>query len=457
MATPTAVAATYREQVLTGFDFYDPEVLNELAKRYEDQDLTFFHIWRSMGMRLAAKQDEVYHYEDERIHEVFHVKTNVGDPGAGNSVNITLSASDLDAGNRFYPRVGDQVLFANDVYGRIEAIDVTAPAAPVLTVEPNLNAENIGALTAGDTVIIVSSSFADGTDQPSPALRGVVKRTSVCQIIKEAVKVNGAELTRSSWFKKWDDGGNIIGYYTTALDDLTYRLALKISGAFEVGKLTDNAALVSADGEEIKTTKGIFPTITDLGNTIPYTPGTWTVTDYDEIDRILTREGCSAENIWAGMGLNFYQENENTMVDFLKDTSVNFTHVVNTMFGGNETLALSVGFKSLYKSNRNYMMNVMRHWSNPKYLGATGYDYNQRAIFIPLDKVKDSKDGSTSHRVMIRYRELGGYNRESELFSIAGAGGGTYVSSIDAKNDYARAHQGIQFRKANGLIQIKPV
>jgi len=456
-----AVAKIMNDELLSTYDIAKLQVENQLFRRYGLQGMTMFQMMRSLGRVKEVSNDIWYAYEDDRIHENFTVRTNVGDPGAGNDASVTIAATDVDANNNYYPRVGDIVTIPdNEVQALIAAIDVTTPTAPVLTLRPVATASNIGALTAGDTISITNGAFAAGTGSPEPAQRGATKRTFQAQIFKEKVAAEGPQLAKEYWYEIYDDGGNAQGWYNSAIGDAEYRMALKEDGAYYFGQQNTNAALVAPTGDgagnTIKTTKGIIPWIRDIGNTQAYAPGTWAITDMDEIDLYLTQQGVTSEYVMFLMGQRLSHEVENALVDYLKNTDVDFTRMVNNVFSGDQATAVEVNFSQFKKSNRTYLMKCMENFSNIKTFGADGYDMNQYGMLLPLSKVKDPTSGERMDNISTRYVGMGGYNRMHEVYPISGAKVKPYVTDVDKFEFHIRCHHGLQAMKVNQMTLLDP-
>lgn len=462
MATPNAVASMMTEQLWSVYDYAKPEVAMELFRTHGYQGLSSLQLLRSMGRERPITQDEWSAYEDDYIVETFHSLGNVGDPGAGVDLTVTLDPADLDADNRFYPRVGYIVTMPNETQGHIYAINTTTPTAPVLTIRPVHATKTLGAVTAGQEISITNGAWGAGTDQPVSAQRGATKRSFVAQIFKESIGAEGTQLVNSTWFSKYDTGENLIGWYSPAYLDAEYRLSLIEDGAYLFGETNTNATLVVPNGEEgagntIKTTKGLVPHIRDLGNVFPYVPGTLNVEDFDQVDLYLTQQGVDSPFVMMLNGVRLAHEIENVLVDFNKDTGVDFTRVTESVFKGNDKLAVSVNFQMLTKGNRTFLFKRMDNFSNPKTFGATGYDMDKYGLVLPLTSMKDPKSGEKLQNLESCYRALGGYSRRYEVFTIGGAGGGgRYVTSVDKTNTFLRGHHGLQAMKVNQMMMFDP-
>ena len=455
--TPDAVAALYASDIVSGFDIYKPEKLNVLFSRFGDQGASYFQLIRSLGFEKPVALDTYGHYEENRIHEVIHVKANVAQPAKGANIVFVLDTTDLNANNNFYPRVWDQIMFHNEVVGSIAAIDVSTPTAPSITVKLNTVLDRFPALTAGDELIIFTSAFSEGGGQPKGAIRGVWQYTNYAQIIKETIGYTGSEMVNQTWFDVTSKGQSIPAYYFLGQIDIDYRMALKIDGALLWNKWTTNTDLVDADtGRPIKTTEGLIPYTRRVGNEQTYTEGAFDVTEFDTLDLTLDREHAG-NYIMGLLGIKLHQDIENALVNYFAYTDINYTRkVVNdVLFAGQESMAASVNFQLLTKSERTFLFKRMGVFNNPKLYGADGYSANKMGLFMPINKKKDPVSGNMVESLGVRYRGLGKYSRRMEVWQVGGAGEGLKVTEYDKTNTYQRCHIGSHFRGGNQFVLLE--
>lgn len=454
---PDAIAQIYASDIVSGFDIYKPEKLNVLFNRYGDQGASYFQIVRSMGFEKEVSLDTYGHYEENRIHEVCIVNANVTQPAVGADITFVLSANSLDANNNFYVRKWDIILFPNEVTGSVTTIDTTTPTTPAITCRLNDNTEQFPALSAGDELVIFTNAFSEGSGQPNGAIRGTWEYTNDAQIIKETIGVTGSEMTNQTWFDVTSAGTKIPAYYFLGQVDIDYRVALRIDGALLWGKRTVNPNLIdSATGRPIKTTEGLIPYIRRVGNEQTYTSGSFSVTEFDEMDRTLDRE--HAGNYILGMlGIQLHQDIENALVSYFADTNIQYARQTTNevLFNSNESLGASVNFKYLVKSERTFLMKRMGVLSNPKLYGAVGYEGPKLGVFMPINKKKDPVSGNMVESIGVRYKGLGKYNRRMEVWQVGGAGEGLKVTDIDKRNTYQRCHIGAHFRGGNQFVLME--
>jgi len=449
---PQSVTPIYASEIVSGFDVWKPEQLADLFKRYGDQGMGYFMLLKTLGFEKPVAQDSYSHWEENLKHVSFKTRNNVSSPGAGADALITLHADDLDASNRFYPRLWDTVIFANEVTGQIVTIDVSTPSAPVVTVRPNKSTDNIGALTAGDTVAIISNAFSEGSGQPRGAFTGVEKYSNYTQIIKESLEVTGTEMTNQTWLNL--NGMEGAPFYYAGITDIDYRMNLRIEGALLFQKPTTNTSMTdTVTSRQVQTTEGLIPYIRRKGNLYPYTTGTLQVTDFDNIDRTLDKE-FAGNYICGLLGIDLHQQIENVLQAYFQDTNIQYTkEVVNDeLFGGNSGKAATVNFKMLTKSERTYMFKRMKTFSNRNTYGSPGFKMPSMGVFLPINSKKDPVNGDNVRSIGCRYKALGPYSRKMEIYDVKGAGSGLKVTEFDKQNTYMRCHIGAHHRGGNQFI-----
>lgn len=459
--TPEAISEIYSTDVLSGFDFYKPDYLQDLFLRYGDQGLSWFQTLRNMGFEYSTGLDTYGHFEENRTHEIFHSRNAETAPGVGVDHTITLDQNDLDANNKFYPRKWDEVLFPNEKVGYISDVDTTTPADPVLTITPVDVLDDLGALSADDALIIFSSIFSEGSGQPDSAVKGTLKYENNAQIIKETITVTGTEMVNQTWFTQYgSDGKTITGYYMVGMMDIDYRMNLKIDGALLFGKkVTNSAATDPTTGYALKGTEGLFPFVRRLGTTSVIADGAFAITDFDTIDRVLDQEGLGqySMTMW---GIKRHQEVENILKPYFDNTMIDYA--VNSfnadILKGSESKGATVNFSYFIKSERLFTMKRFKNLNNKKTYGAGGnYKMPQYGLVLPIQKTKDPVSKKMINSIGCRYRALGGYSRRMEAYQVGGAGPTRIkVTQFDNNNTYMRAHIGAHYRGGNQFLLVSP-
>ncbi|MBU1613607.1 hypothetical protein KKC87_04260 [Patescibacteria group bacterium] len=457
---PDAIAQIYASDIVSGFDIHKPEKMNVLFSRYGDQGASYFQLLRSMGFEKEVSLDTYGHFEENRIHEVCYVNANVNQPNVGATITFVLSSDSLDSDNNFYLRLWDMILFPNEVTGSVSAIDVSSPTAPSITCTLHDDTEQFPALTADQELVIFSNAFSEGSGQPDSAIRGTWEYENDAQIIKETIGYTGSEMVNQTWFDVTSQGQKIPAYYHLGQVDIDYRTALRIDGALLYGKRTVNTALVdSVTGRAIKTTEGLIPYTRRVGNEQSYTSGAFAISEFDEMDNTLDREGAG-NYILGLLGITLHQDIENSLKTYFADTNIQFARQTTNevLFNSNESLAASVNFKYLTKSERTFLFKRMGVLNNPKLYGATGYENlgPKLGIFMPINKKKDPVSGNMVESIGTRYRGLGRYNRRMEVWQVGGAGEGLKVTEFDSRETFQRCHIGAHFRGGNQFVILEP-
>ncbi len=451
---PTAsVASIYDNEIVSSFDIVKPEFLPSLFKRRGEQGGEYFQTISTLGWKLPVANETYGHFEDDFIHENFVADGAAAAAGAGDDVDITITTPDVDASDRFYPRVNDVIMTKDRMTGVIVAIDISTPASPVLTVEPN-DVTDLISVADQETIIIISGAHGEGSTQPDSAFSGTFKYENDVQIIKETLTATGTEMTDGLWFqqiKKPGEGGGeeILGYQVKGQLDAEYRIQLKMEGALLYQKRTTNPDVIDPDsGKLIKTTEGLVPYIERLGNILNYTSGTLTVAKFDEIDKVLDQE-YAPDNTCFFQGLELHQETDNVLANWLKDTNVVFAKEV---MGGKE---VDINFKYLNKSGRTYALKKLHSLSDPKRYGSDGFSEIGLGIIVPLGYKKDRKTGKSLPTIGYRHKKLGPYDRMMEIWNVSGAGTGFKVLPADLHNLYLRTHIGAHYMAGNQMILLR--
>lgn len=458
------VAAQYQSNYVSAYDVHKPDVLSKMFNRYGDQGSSWFLTLEKLGFVKPVAATSYSHYENELKNPTFtSLGVGILSGSAPNlSMAVTLSPTDLDSFQNYYPRLNDIVYFKGGQLGIIMSITGTA-SAPVLNIT-QVNTWTGFTVAAGEQISLVSNAFSEGSDQPKGILPGAAKRTNYTQIMKETLAVTGTELTNQTWFDGWIEvPGSVNGseqiasgnsWYNLNWMDMEWRIGKQISGALLFGETTVGTINDPVTGLPIRTTTGLIPTIKNLGNTDTYVPGAFSVTDFDAYGRILDRE-YAGEYVMSLVSKSFSDEIENTMVAYLANT--NIIYEIEQQLGsrfGVDGKSISVDFSYLKKSNRTFMFKRMMEFSNRQTFGITGSITDGMGVFLPMNKVKDAKSGQMLDNIGARYKNLNGYSRKMEVWSVNGAGPGMKVSSVDVNKSFIRTDMGAHIMGANQMILV---
>lgn len=454
---PQVVAGMYASNILSASDIHKPEKLVDIYRKLGDQGAQWFMVIRNLGWEKPVAQETYSSFEDGRVHETFKARANVADPGVGNPITLTLHTDSLaTTTNKFYPQVGFDVLFKNRTVGRIQAIDVTTPAAPTVTIEPKDSTDNLGALTAGDELIIYSNSFGEGSGQPQGSVRSIYEDFGQLKIVKTTIGATGTEMTNDSWVSVYN-GKQFMGIYNAfRMEDLNYRHDLAISGAMLVDKIVTNTDVVdnhASSGFVAQGTEGLIPYMERRGIPYPVAAGAFTVDDLEAIDLLLAKQFAPPQMMLCA-GRNRYHNITNVLKTYIASTNVDFTKEkqAQMLFNGDMGKALAVNFTSVAIGERTFHLHLMHDFDNPTTFNVTGYPYQDMFFILPMDKKRDLKTGEPMPAIGSRWKQLGSYSRKNEIWRDGAAGPGVKIGDIDQSLDYMRSHIGTQYRGGNSMV-----
>jgi hypothetical protein len=456
-----ASAGIRNEQVVSIFDYLEPQYWNEVGARFGYQFDGIYQILRALERETPVAADEWHSYEENRYSRSIsvHAVSNAS-PSQGAAVVVTIESADHElSGTASFPRAGEMVLTVDEIPCLITLKSTAVTSAHTITIAPVYSTDTLPDLT--DTkLIIFSGASAAGMGQPDSVRLGKTKRSFVAQIIKESIGQEGTQFVNQEWTRAIDDGRDYNGWYNPGLMLAEYRLNRKIDGAFTWGKtntslLTQTTARGSVN--VVKTTKGIVPWITELGKSMTYTPGAFDIADLDDITLYQKQQGVTSGVGMILEGPEIAIDIRNAAKDYIDGNGTDYTNVINRMFGGNEALALSVNFKVLNLGDFTYIRKEVPAWSDPTAYAETGFGMPKYAIVMPLESYKDPDTNEIMPNVASRYRALGSYSRRFEVWHDGAAGGDAYkpyIGDIDEAMLYLRSHLGLQALKMNRAVII---
>ena len=478
-------------RIVSTFDIFKPEVRNRLARTRGRQGLSAFHILTSLGYERPVTQESTTTYEENWIHQKIYaggvpVATNTL-PGGGvdsgaNQVEYLMTLdNNTGAGtdsflalnnNLPYPsaatyinpvRVGDQLLFPKaDIVATVaEVVNPTTNTAQIRFVLNQYTAAFVPAdYPDGTELIIYSNAHSEGSGQPESKQWDVIQETHYLQIIKEKFRYTGTQATNKAWFDTIEIEGDMAGgYMIKGQEDTEYEMMLAMDGALMFGQPVTSWPNSNDQNtnEPRSTTEGLIPYMNRTANLDTYTPGTWSVADYDNMVKTLDAE-FAPHDICGLAGIDWTLENDNVMKDYLQNTNIEYARqaLVRDKFNDDEGLAVSVGFNLLIKGDYRFMLNRMPHWSHPQLYGAGGYNYDKMAVFFPMAHQKDAKTDRDMPYFGMMYKKLGANNRRLQIWKIDGQGENpaNFVIEDDLSNLNFRAHIGAEHCGGNQMIKI---
>ena len=457
-----ASAGIKNEQVVSIFDYLEPQYWNEVGARFGVQFDGIYQTLRSLERETEVAADEWFAYEENRYHRsITAYSVSTASPGAGGSVIVTLPAAEHElAGKSSFPRDGEMVLTTTEIPCFITAKSTTVDSAHTITIKPVDDTDDLGDLT-GKKLIIFSGAKAAGMGQPDSVRVGKTKRKYVAQIIPETIGQEGTQFVNQEWTRAIDDGRDYNGWYNPGLIMAEYRLNRKIDGAFTWGKENTNSITQTTHRGAVnvlKTTKGMVPWITELGKEMTITPGAFDLADLDEIGLYMKQQGVTSNIAIMWEGPEVAIDIRNAAKDYVDGNGTDFTTIVNSMFGGNEERALSVNFGTLNLGGFRWMRKEVPAWSDPTLYAETGFNMPKFVIAMALEQVRDAESGAIMPNIQARYRAKGTYSRRFEVWADGAAGGDAfkpYKGEYDEGIYFLRSHVGLQAMKMNRAVIMR--
>lgn len=417
MNSPASTTAQQSEQYVSLMDIQKPSIRNTLIRRFNDQGLGFLDVIQSLGYETPVDQTTFSHYEEDWIIETFTVNTNVNNPGAGNYVDIELSATNVDSSNKYYPRKFDDVLFPNQVTGKVYNINTGGPL-PVLRVFPHQSTDNIGALAAGTEISIYSNGFPEGSDTPAGRFSKVSKITYGCKIMMEAFEVTNSEMTNRKWITVMSDGKDIGGYHLKGQFDAECRLRMYTDGAFLFDRPITQATLVADQHRNIN---GLVPEIRNKGLNGQYTGGFFSIPLFYQMQKKQKKYFAGSEFL-CFLGIDLENEWNQLFTDMVAQNPI-----VLTKQGTSTVKDLEIDFSSIKIGTQTYHIKSMDIFSHPKLYNLPGYDLTGMGIIVPNKMEKDAKTRNNIPCIGMRYKEMDGYSRKLRIWNTGG--GNNYANN----------------------------
>ena len=462
---------TITEQALDVFDFLidEPQKLPKVYELHAAQYRNFFN-WIRMNSRLEAVAGQSWsHYEKGWLRTTLHAKYAVADSGVGNPSSFTLSAVDITADGRLpFEDYGSTVLINNGgVMGecRIEGVNRTNPAEPVVTIRPFSITFNIGAISAGQEIIILSNAYAGGSGMPRGKFTQPTKRNFYTRLFQNANRIEGHQIGKQMLYESYGSNGQLRGIFYEAMFDMFHELDKDIALAMLMGDEVTNPSMVVSAGEatyldaannvgnKVLSTKGMVQHIIEAGEVKSIPVGTETFGDFEDTATYLDSQQISSNKIQWFVG----RPRKMNLDSFLRTNnylSTDYTAVLGEMYEGKmKELAMSFNYTALEVGGLVHIFTVLDDLNDPKTLNAPGYDMGEWAIGFPIanvqDYMPDGAKGDIISNISMKYYANNGYSRQNEAFENGGANVKTYTTTHDIKGYFVRRELGLDFLYRN--------
>ena len=180
-----------------------------------------------------------------------------------------------------------------------------------------------------------------------------------------------------------------------------------------------------------------------------YTPGSYTITDFDRIGVYYEAERLGTRSLCNWLGNRLWLEIENLLLSLYNDDMSYFltreTLGMNTLEDDMQKKdandwSISIGFKSIKKGGYKFNFSLMHEFNYAMGVGSSVYDFQDWNMIAPCAYTNDKRTGEQRATLGYEYKELGGYSRQFVVGEYAGVGA---------------AGQGGMFREASGPDDIK--
>lgn len=473
MPNTTGAVTLDASKIITMFDIDKPEVRSQFFRIRGNQGMNFFAMLENLGYSRPVTQKKTRQYEEDWIHNTIQLGGSMSNPSTNvytftlstTSPNIdyleqnTQSPYDSTAQYVFPVKKFDEItLPVNNAKLLVTNVSISGSTCTVTTTHtnPSTGPFTYTDFTAGTELVISSNAFSEGSDQSEGLVNKPIIDYSYTQIIKSTFKWTGSQAVSQPWFTEYSDGKSILAYYIVGQQNTEYEHALAIDNALLFGEISTNQYVDTATNEPIQTTEGLAPYIKRKGHNIPYTPGTFSVSQFDYIDKVLEQE-FAPEYMGVFSGTDFDNEKDNVLKAYFQNNAMDhyYEKMQADLFGNNPGLAMTVNFKLLQKGYRTYCFTRMPQFNMAKTWGAAGYKTPSLSLMFPLASKPDRNNPSNRLPYMgMIYRQLGNYSRKAEVYTLLGAGPGTKVSSIDRNQLNMRSDLGAEHVGGNQMIRL---
>lgn len=442
-------------EFISSLDIMMPQHRRELIKRYGSQKVSMLtDLIEIFNLKEPVAGREFYHHEESFLHE--KVVCSIGTLPSGTApATFTVNPNFVDSAGRTRIRKGDIIHFRDGHFNALvtavfanSVADADSPAPQTFTAIPYktwsfASSANPSSLTFS----IIGRESAMGSQTADKSLMPKVNKiTSSVMIVDESFTMTGSAATDEIWFQVTDANGRVLGYaFTykgeadTALRFENYQESLMIFG--------ERATNPNLTGLGYIGTEGLIDTIKKRGITATNT-GTLTLADIDQIIVSMVRFKAAEENIiLAGIGI--HQQFDDMLA---QQTSTSIDGKYFGSFNNDNDTFIDLGFAGFRRSGYKFALKRYDLFNEYGFGAATNHQNN--AIIVPMGRSKDPVTGFSIPAFSKRYKALGNYSREREVWRTGGANG-VYTNNVDEIRINYRSEIGYEFFGMNRFVYIQ--
>lgn len=404
-----------------------PQFKDVVYSGWKDNMGSFFDMY--MDKTYVQSQD-IRHIEQHPLCYMVTVGTNASATTAGGRVWVPISASDMQWGGRYsLPQIGFTG-FLPPLGHEFKVVDVDRTVgAHRMQIAPMDRSVTI-TLSAGDVLPIAPANVAssgDCADYDSTFSEPGLVYKSKLRIARRTLKIKGSELAEFTnnlqLYALPNEDGTMTDVYWHALIQRTWEeFLLAKYRTFMVGQDVTNPD-ASFNGQF--GSAGLLWALRARGDYYGYTD-TFDKTDWQAITAAAIAQKNPARSFafWQGFGLR--QSTDRVLAD------ESYGKLSWGAFGGDQEKWINYGFSGFRIDDFEFYNKAERMFSDPCFLGATGFTYNTSGIMVPLDMIQTKYYGGQPHtHVVQQYLNGNGFNREMIAWDYGLLKPGSYSGNCD--------------------------
>lgn len=454
------------QTILTPYDMYTPQELTTLYYQHKRRSPGMSMILRNAGMTRGVKAPTTGHYEKPWNRDQLVIGSaaaiNPAFPNA-TTVRITLAASSM------YTVPGTTIRGSYPIPGEIYELP-NRKQFWIVSKDTTVNPHTVDIQTIDTTVTFAAADFVadqrvfhvanargEGTQLNAGKQPRVVKYTNTFQNFNSSVSSTGSDLTNKPYFDIIRDGSGAPtgSYFALGLEDVMFNheedkdntllFGRQISGVTETPPLLGYPVNVTG-------TEGLIEFGLTAGYDEPWDPLIgYNIQDFDDIFNIYEGERVSNE-LMVWQGFKVYQNVENLLVDYVKQTLVSFVD------DSGQGFTVNVDIYGINKSGYNVTFKKLDAFNSVKGAATPGYDYPSWQIFTPWGMTNNGNGGEKVGFLGYEWKQLDSYNRENVLVKLDGTGQTTGNASFtdDIYQCGLRSEIAAHFACANAIVIQRP-
>jgi len=467
------------QKVVATFDMFPPveRYINYRHKGYAP----FIMLFKALGYSRGAATPTLGHFERLWDENTIKVSAVTGGATAGASAVITLDAINMVnvgaavngvARKGSIIRTNDRLKLKTGETVQVTSIDRTFDPHKVTVLPVDGTVVLSSKITVGDTIIITDNAYSEGSGLGEGLTPQYIKYSNTFQIVKERASTTGSNMTNVLRVSDPNVGSGQQSYFDIVDFDTEKRFEMKRSMGLLAGEQNTNAALYDYNTERgidapMSGTEGFLKFAELNGYTSTYTVGTTSITSFDALNRIYMNERIGTRELMTLDGYQILQETENALLNYFNTTRD--AYLESTISNANQSwgdqpytdtdLSVAIGFKSVRKGGFTYRFSVCHEFNDIQSFGATGYNYQQWRLVLPMGAKLNITTGQHTSMFGYEYKELNGYSRESVVGQLSGAGIVAPVISnqYDIKSVFMLSEFAAHMACANAIVRQIPV